>query len=77
MKMNGLKLDTQTILLASILDRASILAWMQSEDARKGRNRPESVLSALLGEERSELVKFGSGDELEAYFDKIRKGVNT
>ena len=37
------------VLLAIIADKLALLTWMQTEDAKTGQNRPESILDALLG----------------------------
>ena len=52
MKLAGVKVTLEDMLLASIADHTKLLTWMQTEDARKGRNRPKMILPRLLGEER-------------------------
>lgn len=47
-KKTGQAVDTTTLLLALAVDRLAVLAWLQTEDARHGRNRPESLAGRLL-----------------------------
>ena len=49
-KLVGVKATTNTLLLACAVDRLSTLAWMQSKDGAKNRNRPASILKSLLKE---------------------------
>lgn len=66
MKMSGQKMSIGTMLQAAALDELAFLAWTKTKDAEKGRNRPESVLTKLLGEEKeSEIQSFSSADEFE------------
>ena len=51
MKLSGAKAPSEIILLASIIDRLSVLVWMQTKDAQKGRNRPKSLMSILYPKE--------------------------
>lgn len=48
-KMNDTKISYLNLLLASILDDLNTLVWFKTEDAQHGRNRPQSILSTLLG----------------------------
>lgn len=47
-KNEGRKISLSEMLLAHILDKVNILVWFQTEDGRKGDNRPKSVLADLL-----------------------------
>lgn len=46
----GVSESNNNLLLATIADGIRNLQWMQTKDGAKGRNRPESILEALLGE---------------------------
>ncbi len=46
-KLSGQKIPTETMLLAAILDKLSVLVWMQTKDGQHGRNYPVSILSEL------------------------------
>lgn len=48
MAISGARYSTRFLLLASIRDSLAFLAWAQTEDGAKGRNRPASVLEKLL-----------------------------
>ena len=49
MHLSGQKVRRSELLLAGALDRLSTLVWMQSEDGRKGVNRPASLVKELTG----------------------------
>jgi hypothetical protein len=72
MKLSNQKVSTETLLLAGIFDRLSILAWFKTADGQKGTNRPESIVEQLTAEpkERKEMV-FTSGEE----FERARKEI--
>lgn len=75
MKMSGLKYPLGTLLLASIVDRLSMLVWQKTKDAVDGRNRPESMLSRLLGtEDNRETEVFSTPEEFERRREEILKG---
>lgn len=75
-KVTGEKLTLEQTLLAAILDRLSVLCWLNSDDARRGRNRPKSILSELMKEENDEdkPQTFADGASLMAALDKLREG---
>lgn len=50
MKISGSKLTLEQALLAKILDNTNFLVWMNTKDGQHNRNRPNSVLEALLAE---------------------------
>ena len=74
MKMSGAKLDTITVLLTGILDRLSILAWQNTEDAVHGRNRPDSLLEKLLKEPEEKPTVFATPEEFERARSAFLKG---
>ena len=49
MAISGSKLTIEQNLLARILDSVNFIAWAQTQDAEKNRNRPKSILDVLLG----------------------------
>ena len=54
------------MMLASIADRIGIIGWMMSNDGRKGRKRPASILQAIMGEEKARnenIMAYVSGQE--------------
>lgn len=65
--VSGTKISPEILLLAAITDRLGILAWMQTKDGHKGRNRPKSILSGLMEPETHEKpLSFSSPAEFEA-----------
>ena len=77
MKLSGQKLTKMETLAAAAVDRLSMLVWLNSEDGRKGENRPASVLALLLGEKEEEkpVEGFDTAEEFEAEWAK-RTGVS-
>lgn len=70
MKLSGQTVPLETMLLAGIYDRLSILVWFQTKDGQKGINRPTSLTSLLLKKEQeNDIVAFSSGEE----FEQMRK----
>ena len=64
MVISGIKIPTDVALQAAIIDRLSLLLWMQTEDGTKGRNRPKSLLDELTREKQeNQVAAFASGDE--------------
>lgn len=72
-KMSGMNASPELILNAAIADRVGLLAWMQSEDGMKNRNRPESILGAILHQPREEssVETFESGQAFQDEWDKL------
>lgn len=80
MKLAGLKISPQMILQAGTVDRLSLLVWQRSEDGKKNKNRPKSILETLLNEEKeSDITAFKSGKDFEEERRRLiaqSKGVN-
>ena len=47
-KLDESKVGMTTLLLAKSADNTSFLAWAQTEDARKGMNKPPMILESLV-----------------------------
>lgn len=59
-------------MLAAMLDALNILAWQNTKDAQKGRNRPKSVYAAMTQEPPEEAVQsFESAEDFEKYRSEI------
>ncbi|HFI0042632.1 TPA: DUF5361 domain-containing protein [Streptococcus suis] len=70
MALSDQRLPLDTILLAGINDRLSILIWQQTKDGQKGTNQPKSVVEMLVNEPKErEVVAFNSGED----FEKMRR----
>lgn len=75
MKINGEKTDIQTMLLAALVDGVNTIAWMLSEDGRRGRNRPKSVVSHIRGDyPGADVSVFASGEDFEKARMKLLGG---
>lgn len=61
----GLGKDTQSLMLAGIFDRLSLLCWAQTTDALRGENRPPSLVKALSGAGKAGNGGFASAEEFE------------
>lgn len=76
-KLTGQKLSNEELLLALAVDRLSLLVWFKTKDGAKGRNRPESILMALLGDKtkESEYQTFKTGKDFMDYRKKLIGGI--
>ena len=77
MKMSGQLVPMETLLLAGISDRLSILLWRQTVDGQKGRNRPSMVLDTLTtkGIKETDVIVFSSGEDYESTRNKMLKNI--
>ena len=76
MKLSGIKTSTDIMLLASAVDRLSLLVWAETEDGKNNVNRPKSILGILTGnEEKSDIVTFNTIEEFEAERERILRQV--
>lgn len=73
MKIAGLNVETETLLLASMVDRLAILIWMQTEDGHNNRNFPKSIVQSLTGatNKDSDVMTFDSAEDFEEYRRKL------
>ena len=67
MKMNNEIVPLDTLLLAGLSDKLSLLLWSKTEDGQKGKNPPNLILDTLLltEEKEKDTVIFHSGEEFE------------
>lgn len=74
MSLRGQTLTFEQAVMAQMLDAINITAWLQTDDARKGRNRPQSLYRALMepAQERDFEV-FDSIEEFEAALAKSKE----
>ena len=72
-RLSGEKASKTELLLAAMVDRLSLLLWMQTEDGRNSINRPKSILSVIRGEEKQDgqIAAFDSADSFEAEWMRI------
>lgn len=75
-KLSGYNVSFETILLASIVDRLSLLVWMNSEEGQKGVNRPTMLVEKLTGKEKeNDLLTFDSAEAFDEYRRRLFEGV--
>lgn len=65
MKLCGMNIDLNTLLLAKICDATALNVYAKSKDAQRGRNRPKSTVEALttVKTDAETARKFRSGDD--------------
>ncbi len=74
MMINNMKYELNTVLLAGVVDRLSILVWSKTKDAQKGKNKPKSIVSELVNEKVKDKYRcFKSGKDFEEERRKILK----
>ena len=67
MKLSSQTVPSDTLLLASMVDKLNTLVWFKTKDGQKGKNMPPSIVSLLTGNEKSDvnkdMVVFNSGED--------------
>ena len=74
MKLIGLEVDLQSLLLAHIADNTAMNFWAKTKDAEKGRNQPKSMVRALT--EKIDKSKTAKGFMTSADFDMEWRRLN-
>ena len=76
MRLAGTKVNHDTLLKAAILDQINLLVWFQTEDGQNNRNRPESMVQALIAPEKKEndIVSFKSGEDFMKEWKRLTGG---
>lgn len=70
-KLNGLKCETETYLLASIVDRLTIISHQLAHDKKK----PKLLTEELLADKKeNEIMAFSSAEEYEKAKAEILRG---
>lgn len=75
-EISGNKSTLSELLLASCSDRLGILAWQNTEDGHKNRNKPPSILKALTEEPQraqKDYKTFTSHEAFEAEWERLSK----
>lgn len=65
------------IMMAAMIDRLSLLAWGQTTDAQKGKNRPQMLMDLLTkakGESDNGLEAYTTPEAFEAARRRIMEG---
>lgn len=77
MRLSNQKIPAESLLLAGVLDRLSVLVWMQTKDGKNGKNRPVLLTEKLEGGEPkvvSNAASFSSGKDFERTRELLMKG---
>ena len=76
MRLSGARYRTETLLLAGIADRLSILIWQNTEDGRKGRNKPKMIVEQMQKPAaKPDTEVYNTAEEYEAAREKIRRKI--
>lgn len=76
MKLAGQNVPLDTLMVAGIVDRLSILVWRQTEDGHKGINRPAMVTDTILGTgPKEDMATFCTGEDFEKARNEIIKQI--
>lgn len=72
-KIYGMKLTRTEMLLAAMVDRLSLLLWLNTDAGRKGENQPASILDVLMGNEADDkqVEGFETAEEFENAWEQI------
>ena len=68
MKLAGLPVSNEMLMLAQMVDRLSVLIWQNTKDGEKGRNKPESLVDMLLSKNTENVRKTDCFDTPEAFW---------
>ena len=75
LRASDMTVSQETILLACIADRVEAFRYGFSEDAKNGRNRPQSLVEILAGETKTKsngVTTFSSGKALDEALARLR-----
>lgn len=76
MELADTKVSNELWLLASAVDRLSILAWQNTEAGQKGTGKPEMFVELLMGlEKKSDVESFSTSEEWERERQRILGGI--
>lgn len=74
MRLSDQRVPVDTLLIAGIVDRLSILIWLQTIDGQKGINRPKMILDSLTPNKENndgDVIVFNSGEDFEKTRNEI------
>lgn len=77
LKLAGMTVDTDTLLLAAAVDQLAFLSWTKTKDAQRGNNKPRSIASSLLHaaeKRKSDMVSFDTAADFDAFRNRILGG---
>lgn len=74
LKISGQNYPLELLLLASAVDRLSMILWSKSKDAERNTNRPESIVAKLTEvQKEKDFEVFNSPEEFEEAMARINK----
>lgn len=77
MKLSGVNVAPDFLLLAKAVDLLALLFWSKTEDAQKGANRPSSIVEMLTRvEKESDVLSFETAEDFDAEWQRITRGWN-
>lgn len=77
MALAGIKYQLNTLLLAAILDGINLNNWTKTEDCRNGKERPKTMVNALIGKETENLSDrevYATAEEFENERKRLMEG---
>ena len=77
LKLQGLKVPLESLLLADIRDKINLLLWAKTKDGQKNRNRPSLIAEDLIKKkEKKGHLSYSSGKEWEDERKRILEEIN-
>ena len=73
LKLAGMSINLSQTLLARVVDELAFLVWTKTKDGQKNRNRPQSVLKALIDKKDDDVKVFRSAVDFMAEWDAIAR----
>lgn len=75
-KLAGINYETDTLLLANMVDSLAWLVWSKTRDGEHNRNHPKSIYRLLMNpdEYKPKCERFNTADEFERARNEIVRG---
>ena len=75
-KLSGLSIPPDRMLLSLIADSARVLVWQNTKDGVGGKNQPKSIFALLTGQdtEKEKPERFASGEEFLQWRETMLRG---
>ena len=74
LKMNKMAYPLETMLLASAVDKLSLLLWAKTKDGAKNRNRPKMILEMLHADPAQDIATFSTPELFEDMWEQLAGG---
>lgn len=72
--MNKMAYPLETMLLASAVDKLSLLLWAKTKDGAKNRNRPKMILEMLQADPAQDIATFSTPELFEDMWEQLAGG---